>query len=158
MVTLSDLKAQAPVANKESAKAFVQKFYDWYLPLYNKPIDRKKPIPADILAINQKPEYFDEPLRKALLADAAGQAKHPGEIVGLDFDPFLSAQDDVPGFKLGDVKEAGNKFWVIFNPTHVTAEVMITGGSWKFTDFIYPAHDKMPQISLLHMLTKAKGK
>jgi hypothetical protein len=154
MVTLSDLKAQAPVNEKAEAKAFVQKFYDWYLPLYNKPIDRKALVRASIAALNQRPEYFDEPLRKALLEDAAEQAKHPHELVGLDFDPFLAAQDNVLSYKLGDIKQVGNKFWIeVSVGDHIIAEVMKAGSSWKFTDFIYPAHGKVPQFSMLQMLT-----
>ncbi|MDB5116659.1 MAG: hypothetical protein JWQ79_2151 [Mucilaginibacter sp.] len=157
MVTLLDVKAQAPVNEKAEAKAFVQKFYDWYLPLYNKPLDRKNPVLPDVVALKQKSNYFDEPLRKALLDDAAEQAKSPGEIVGIDFDPFLGAQDNVLGYKLGDVKQVGNKFWIETSfGNHIVAEVKKAGGSWKFTDFIYPANGKMKQFSMLQMLTHVK--
>ncbi len=153
MVTLSDLKAQAPVNEKAEAKAFVQKFYDWYLPLYNKSIDGKNRTRPSIAALNQRPEYFDEPLRKALIEDGIAQSK-AHEIVGLDYDPFLAAQDIVFSYKLGDIKQVGNKLWIeVSVGDHIMVEVMKTGGSWKFTDFIYPAHVKMKQLSLLQELT-----
>jgi hypothetical protein len=154
MVTLSDLKAQTLVNEKAEAKAFVKKFYDWFLPLSNKPIDRKNPV-SPIAVLNQRPEYFDEPLRKAILDDAAEKAKHPYELVGLDFDPFLDANDNVLGYKLGNVKQVGNKFWIeISVGDHIIAEVMKADGSWKFTNFFYPNNK---QYSLLQVLASPRN-
>ncbi len=137
MIMFSIANAQSS-NDAASAKAFVQQFYDWYLPLSNKPTDRKNPVAADVVALKQKPEYFDKQLREALLADAVAQSKFPGEIVGLDFDPFTAAQDDVLKVKLGGVKQLGSRYVVVVDANRVTAEVVKAGSDWKFTNFIYP--------------------
>lgn len=157
MVVFSVANAQ-PSNDAASAKAFVQQFYDWYLPLSTKPVDRKKTVAADVAALKQKPECFDTPLREALLADAAAQAKFPGEIVGLDFDPFLAAQDDVLKVKLGDVKQVGSRYLVMVNNNRLTAEVVNVGPNWKFTNFIYPKSNLMQTLTDLRKEREKWGK
>jgi hypothetical protein len=48
------------------------------------------------LAIKTKSSVFSPQLALALKEDSAAQAKAEGEIVGLDFDPFLNSQDPWP--------------------------------------------------------------
>lgn len=79
---LAAAPATAP-GDAAQAGAFVQSFYDWYV---------KAEIDSDA-ALKKKPAYFSPELTKALKADAVAAAKSPGDIVGLDFDPFLNAQD-----------------------------------------------------------------
>src|ERR1700679_2038530 len=86
--------SKTKIDDKESARVFVQKFYDWYNALSNAETpDKNDVVPAETVALNKKADYFDVPLRAAIIEDQNAQAKVPGEIVGLDSDPFLNAQD-----------------------------------------------------------------
>ncbi len=142
--------AAAP-AGAEQARAFVQAFYDWYV---------KGTIDSDA-ALKKKPAYFSPELTKALEADEAAAAKSPGDIVGLDFDPFLNAQDICSPYKVGAVKQVGNAYEVEVlgscadtkpGQPDVIARLVRHGASWMFVDFIYPARDDQAQQDLFAIL------
>jgi hypothetical protein len=77
----------------ESVRGFVQGFYDWYVP---KALDHKI-FRAWDLALKTKSSVFSPELAQALREDSAAQDKaEKGELVGLDFDPFLNSQDPRP--------------------------------------------------------------
>src|SRR5215472_11763578 len=80
-----------------SAQKFVQDFYVWYLK------EEKKEHKEDLstFAFKTKPQWFSDALIQGLKEDEAAQAKDPGEVVGLDFDPFLNAQDVCEPYKTG---------------------------------------------------------
>jgi hypothetical protein len=146
--------AAAPAAasgGATQASAFVQAFYDWYV---------KTEIDSDA-ALKKKPAYFSPELTKALEADAAAAAKSPGEVVGLDFDPFLNAQDVCSPYKVGTVKLVGDAYEVAVlgscadnkpGQPDVIARLVRHGDAWTFVDFIYPARDDQPQDDLLSVL------
>jgi hypothetical protein len=133
------------------ARAFVQAFYDWYV---------KGVIDSDA-ALKKKPAYFSPELTQALKADEAAAAKSPDEVVGLDFDPFLNAQDVCSPYKAGAVKQVGDAYEVEVlgscadlkpGQPDVVVRLMRHGASWMFTDFIYPARDDQPQQDLFAIL------
>jgi hypothetical protein len=78
---------------QESCHKFVQDFYNWYL---TKSLTGKLSRPSSYLALLRKPEAFGPELYRRLKQDREAQDKTPGEIVGLDFDPFLNKPDPVP--------------------------------------------------------------
>jgi hypothetical protein len=138
-------------AGADQAGAFVQAFYDWYV---------KTEIDSDA-ALKKKPAYFSPELSKALKADAAAAAKSPGEIVGLDFDPFLNAQDICSPYKAGAAKQVGDAYEVpVFGSCadtgpgqpDVIVRLVRHGASWMLVDFIYPARDSQPQEDLFSVL------
>jgi hypothetical protein len=142
--------AAAP-ASSDPARAFVQTFYDWYV---------KGSIDSDA-ALKKKPAYFSPELTKALEADEAAAARSPDEVVGLDFDPFLNAQDICSPYKVGAVKQVGDAYEVEVlgscadtkpGQPDVIARLVRHGASWMFVDFIYPARDGQPQVDLLAVL------
>jgi hypothetical protein len=151
MVTLSGLKAQAPVDEKAGAKAFVQQFYDQYSGLTNK----QRNIAA---------AYFDK-----TLLDAYNMPFKKDDI-GFDFDPISNAQDDRAGFQTGNVKQVGNKFFVdvhdvakrksekeiLAAPTCVIVETIRVGKSWKIANLIYPADKTSKQTDLLTLAAHHK--
>jgi len=175
MVTLLESYAQAPITEKASAGIFVQKFYDWYVPLYNAPTKLKpKGVScdcADIIALKQKPEYFDPILLKAILDDSNAQAKVKDDDVGLDFDPFLSAQDIGFIYQAGNVKQVKDSFFVdvhyafegkskkevLASGIAVITEVVRSGTNWKFSNFIYPADGNQKQTDLLKLLANLRN-
>lgn len=159
-IAFTNVNAQVVADTKESARVFVQQFYNWYNILYAKPVDKKHPVPACIIALNQKSAYFDLSLSKAISNDQKAQEKVVGDIVGLDFDPFLAAQDDGLDYQTGKVKQVGDKYFVdvhadlagksratiLASKVIVIAEVIKTQSGWKFINFIYPTDGKQDNL------------
>ncbi|MES2376557.1 MAG: hypothetical protein V4553_08255 [Bacteroidota bacterium] len=169
MVTLSDLKAQAPANDKASSKAFVQQFYDWYNVLQaDDDFIRKHNLSQFAFAIKERGNYFDTPLRKAI-TDYFHKPLKSGEI-GLDFDPIAAAQDTRSGFQTGNVKQISNKFLIdlhdlpkgkseeeiLASETFIVVEAVKVGKDWKLANFIYPAKGKTKQTDLLKLLAHQK--
>ncbi len=131
--------AQSPT-EINAVRQFTQRFYDWYVPIAN----GEGSTPSDVVAIRSKREDFTEPLRKALAADEAAQAKAK-EIVGLDFDPFLNSQDPDKQYKVGKVTSRGGKVFEVevfgvengklASKPSVTAEVIKENGKFRFANF-----------------------
>jgi len=164
MVMFSNANAQSS-NDKESGRVFVQRFYDWYNQLASSfvPVKKNGVRSPDIIALKQHSEYFDASLSKAIIDDYDAQSKVRGDIVGLDFDPFLNAQDTGFEYQTGNVKQTGNRFFVdvhcgakgkrketLATKTVVIAEIVKEGTSWKFTNFMYPIDGR--QDDLMQML------
>jgi hypothetical protein len=84
--------AVADAEDAESARQFVQAFYDWYMPLGNStPATRLDSVVAS------GPQWFTPILQRALQRDDDAQ-RNAADIVSVvgDFDPFLNAQDPCP--------------------------------------------------------------
>lgn len=127
----------------ESVAKFVRTFYDWYVPLAN---SLQRTAPSN-LVLEQRAGILDSQLLHGLVDDSAAQARAPGEIVGLDFDPFLAAQDPCERYEVGRATRRGRSYWVdIFavcdgkrdKRPDVVAEVLGTKRSWVFVNFRYP--------------------
>ena len=127
----------------ESPRAFVQEFYNWYVPKAN----AGGKISASDTALKQKKMDFDSALETALLQDAEAQRKTPGEIVGIDFDPFLNTQDPLKHYEVGKIVQKGDVYLLDIHGIQgvkkhgvpdVIAEVAKNGGRWCFVNFHYP--------------------
>jgi hypothetical protein len=70
-----------------SPQEFVQSFYDWYV--VSK--DNQPDIKGTQAVLKHKKQLLDATLYQKLLEDEQVSAKASGEIVGLDFDPFVNA-------------------------------------------------------------------
>ncbi|WP_316415776.1 hypothetical protein [Mesoterricola silvestris] len=132
-----------PVAATSNIESFVQNFYNWYAPMA---IRGGGDQSAWEVAIKKKGSLFTPQLLKALKADSDAQAKTPGEIVGIDFDPFLSSQDPVKRYVVGKVVQDGDKYLIeIFGVQpgkmkerpDVIAEVTALEGKFQFSNFNY---------------------
>jgi hypothetical protein len=131
--------AQGP---RDSVLQFVQSFVTWYVPIVLTPHDG----PAWNAVLAQE-KWLSPELRAALRADSAAQAGAQGEIVGLDFDPFVDSQDPWERYEAGSVRRRGRSYLVsiygfragsrISRPD-VIAELVRRNGSWVFTNFHYP--------------------
>jgi hypothetical protein len=138
----------------DSARLFVQRFYDWYVPLAHK---ENKESSSDI-AIKIMPALFDNKLLTALREDSAAQDKEPGYIVGLDFDPFLSSQDPSDRYVVGKINKKGDSYFVEMYGTRdgvksdepdVIAEIVHRGKTWIFVNFHYSSGDLLSVLSSL---------
>lgn len=124
-------------------KTFVQGFYDWYVPRAL----NSRSTPAWSTAVKEKGSCFSPELGRKLREDSEAQAKDEGEIVGLDFDPFLNSQDPGRRYSVGKVALKGDRYLVEVHrvvsgkpEAKLTATAEVTGrnGQWYFVNFIYP--------------------
>jgi len=144
LLSLAVAALQAQEAKREdSVRKFARDFYRWYAPIAAKS-DKGTPF---AIAIKQRPSSFSPELLQALHDDAEAQAKAVGEMVGLDFDPFLNSQDPPNHFVIGQINLKNDGYWVdIHTPksekvhakTSVIAVVNQSGGHWVFTNFRFP--------------------
>jgi len=137
------LKAQARNNDHsfESAIKFVQQFYDWYAPGAVQAADRNGEFDLE-----RRASDLDPILHRALREDKRAQAK-AAEIVGIDFDPFLSGQDPCAPYKARKVTQRASHYFVdvdadcenvtVKRPT-VTAELVRRNARWIFVNFHYP--------------------
>lgn len=151
------LLAQTPAVNENSCRKFVQGFYAWYVP---KALHEGGSSSVDT-ALRTKPRAFAPELYRLLKADSAAQAKAKGEIVGLDFDPFLNTQDPSAKYEPGAIKWNGKTYLVEIYSVRsgnrakepdVTAEVMPKSGQCIFIDFHYPKREGSKEGSLIQVL------
>jgi hypothetical protein len=126
------------------AKAFVQKFYDTYMPV----VQAEQAAPASNFVIEKMSADLDPVLLAELKEDAAAAAAAPeGELVGLDFDPFLDSQDPADRYEVKSVSRKGTKYLAdVYCVTQgkrsdkpcVVPELVQANGKWRFVNFDYP--------------------
>ena len=157
--------AQSAGSQESSCKDFVQKFYTWY---FNK---SKSPLPSGMsvtdLALKERGSAFSAELSRLLKEDAAAQARVPGEIVGLDFDPVLNTQAEADRYEVGKVSRRGNNYLVEVygywdkkksSKPDVLPELSLSGGKWQFVNFRYKAEHDDDLISILRLLKAERVK
>lgn len=155
-------QGKTPEEIQRSCKKFVQSFYDWYVPA----LDKRPGGPSPAVAIDTKKGMFDPVLYRKLKDDFDAQAKVPGEIVGLDFDPYLNAQDYMEKYVVGKVVARKNGTYLVRvhsmaggrqNPKpDVTPEVAYRNGKWQFVNFHYGKSDFPVNENLLSVLKALK--
>lgn len=160
-------QGNTPQEIQASCKKFVQGFYNWYIPSLSKSANS----PSPSIAIESKKSSFDPVLYRKLKDDFDASAKVSGEIVGLDFDPYLNAQDFGDKYIVSKVTPKKNgTYWVDVhsimggkrNPKpDVTPEVAYRNGKWQFVNFHYgksdiPVNENL--ISILNVLKKDREK
>jgi hypothetical protein len=128
-----------------SCRRFAQAFYDWYVPLTQ---TRMNGTPWG-LAVRSKAEMFDPDLSRAVKADSDAKAQAKGELVGIDFDPFVGTQDPADHYEARKVTSEGNRCLVEIwraspNDTaektgkpEVIAEMVQQRGQFRFLNFRY---------------------
>jgi hypothetical protein len=132
-----------PASDTDSVRNFVQNFYDWYVPFA---LDLHSDRPSE-LVVRKRPSDFSPTLIRELKEDSDAQSRVPDEIVGLDFDPFLAAQDPCERYEVVSVRKDKQSFFVSVRGTggceshgelDIDAEVVANNSNWLFTNFHYP--------------------
>jgi hypothetical protein len=152
------MPVESAPSRTEGCRRFVQGFYDWYVQEMKRDIGR-----GSELAIKRRGASFTRELRQRLAEDAAASAKSPDEIVGLDFDPILNAQDIAQRYTVRKVTLKGGVYRAEVYATWngkaeklpaVAPEVILTGRRWTFRNFRYPPHQQGEKESDLLTILK----
>jgi len=158
------LRAQtpAPQIRTKSCHDFVQGFYDWYVHETFRTLKDGEGADAYGQVLKNRGAAFSPGLLRALREDQEAQAKVSGEIVGLDFDPFLASQDPSKHFVVGKITFKGNQCFADVHGTsygtngeHVLPELTRKNGRWVFVNFHYP--DFSPDENLIDLLKMLKA-
>lgn len=142
-------------------EAFVQEFYVWYTPLARANGD----APAWYTVLRDRPQALTPELLRALRADSLAQARAEGEIDGLDFDPFLAAQESCDRYEAtsaigrGTVEEV--RVFAVCNGVRssrpvAVADVVPVNGTWQFTNVYYPEQNSDLRSVLIELHPPAK--
>lgn len=153
MLLFTPPQARAATDSARIAREEVARFYSWYVPAAQN-------AGADIRALRDPRWHFGPALVAALPADSAAAEASPGEIVGLDMDPFLNAQDPCDRYAPSAVRRSGTAFLVDVvgsggcgrhRGPDVTVRVVFRGLTPVFVNFLYP---KPVSDDLLHLLAQ----
>ncbi len=123
----------------EAGAAFTQAFYDWYAEHHTSLED----------AVRLRPEVFAPGLLRALQADIAAARRNPGEVVGLDWDPFTGSQDPCLPMKVDLVTRRADTLLVMMrgqctdqpsrSSPDAIPELLPSGRGWTFVDIRHGA-------------------
>lgn len=161
LMTVIAAKAEVPSKEEQSCHEFVQSFYDWYAKLAR----QESAESSDTRALKLKKTSFSTELAHRLKEDADASAKVRNEIVGLDFDPFLNAQDIGERYTVGKVTKKGPNYLAEVYGTwngkksvkpDVTPELSNQGGHWIFENFHYEKTSIPENENLLSVLSTLK--
>jgi len=144
-------------ADQGAVRDFVQEFYSWYVPVA---ANSRSGRPSD-LALNTRPSAFDPSLARELKEDSDAQEKVPGDIVGLDFDPFLASQDPCERYEVANVDKKAESYLVgvrgvggceKHDGVDLIAEVAFRNGTLSFVNFDYPGLNQSDLRTILKKL------
>jgi len=140
-----------------SVHDFVQEFYNWYAP---KTLQHNPGRTWDI-AVKEKSAVFSPELLRALKEDSLASDKSSGDIVGLDFDPFLYSQDPAPRYEIGRITAKGAGWLVEVHALKsrkpaIVAELSPANGRWQFVNFHYEENQDL--VAILKTLRQEREK
>lgn len=146
---------------ESSCRKFVQEFYAWYLPKARTSKER-----ASDLVLKEKSYVLSRELARQLKEDSDAQNKAKGELVGLDFDPFLNTQDpDFERCTTGKVVAETTSCRVEISCNFpgqktqllVTPELTFASGQWVLVNFHYMVDGKAYDLlTMLKQLSKER--
>jgi hypothetical protein len=144
---------------EKSCRESVQNFYDWYFDRLNHKSKKQSNASAFDDVLRLKPEVLTARLRHMLKEDSDAASKNPGEIVGLDFDPYINAQDWDGKYSVQSATVKGSNCrasaWGMDGGAKkeiVVPELELTGGKWVFANFHYPGQSNPRDENLIDLL------
>ncbi len=154
-------------ASEQSARLFVQRFYDWYLQrvLAASEQQQKSPKAKDfgfIDGVRQRPTWFSAELRRLLEEDMVAARRCSSEQVGIDWDPFLETQDPSPAYTASKVERTPQGFRVsvdfhdkqtgVVETPMAQADISFVDRHWIFVDFVQSPRDRKFRQGLVQTL------
>lgn len=155
------LSANAPTPEQRDAMRWVERFLERYLGDEDQPEMK----PEGWSPVQEIERDLTPKLAAALKADRDAAANSPDEIVGLDFDPFVNAQDFCAPYQArGAAPFQGRLDVVVYNGCgwgHPFVPDMIyalerRGGRWVLADIRYPGGSTLLQV-LAHYAEQRKS-
>lgn len=153
-----------PTTSPSSPQQFVQSFYDWYA--FKNKENGEGDIKGSDVVLKQRKDLLDATLYKALQEDERASAKSPGEIVGLDFDPFVAANGLIYAkYQTGPATKSGANYRIPVYGVEkgkrlpkvvVEAEVASQSGHYVFTNFHYGKSEIKQNENLINVLQQLK--
>lgn len=170
LITLTinmNANAATPAADEKACAKVVQNFYTWYAAKVNRSAEEGPKSNAEAEIQKRENLEFSPELLRDLKIDSDASAKSPGEIVGLDFDPVLNAQDIAQRYVVGKTSKKNNSVLVevygYWNGKKgarpdVVPELVLNKGKWTFVNFHYTheAGQKDDLLSVLKTLRKER--
>lgn len=160
LLILTQTQARPAVDSARVARETVARFYGWYVPAAQR-------AGADMRALRDTRWHFNPALVTALRADSAATVANPGEIVGLDMDPFLNSQDPCNHYAPTAVRRDGATFLVdvvgsggcaSHREPDVTVRVAFRGTTPVFINFLYPKPANDDLLGVLRQLAADRTK
>lgn len=154
-------------ADEQSCKVFVQKFYDWYWNQFADEVDdpkfdtRKLHVYDDPLQL--KPPVLSKELARLIEKDRQASRAAGGDIVSLDFDPFLNSNGPVGKYTVRKVEVLDGACQANIEGGHgvrEVAELKKSGSGWLFANFQYSYYSEdgktkeFPDNDLVHILSR----
>jgi hypothetical protein len=145
---------------EKPCREFVQGFYDWYFDRLNHvaKVSTNGPTFADVVRLS--PEVVSPRLRQMLEEDLAASSRNQDQIVGLDFDPYINAQDWEGKYHVEKVAVRNNTCTAALWGTDsgvkreiVDAELELAKNRWVFVNFHYPGGANPREENLIELLT-----
>ncbi len=107
-----------------------------------------------------KPPVLSQQLATLIEKDRQASIAADGDIINLDFDPFLYSQDPRGKYVVGKIAVSNNGCLAEINNGRVIAELKKSGSSWLFVNFRYIEFPKikeekeLPNNDLVHILSR----
>src|SRR5215472_899577 len=151
-----------------SCRSFTQQFYDWYAPL-TQDLSLKAVLAAQRKIREREPEVLSPRLLRALRVDNEAQERVKGELLGLDFDPFVGSQDPADHYEARKLHLENNQCSVEVwrasrndnaaksDKPDVVVVLAQQSGRWRFVNFKYPQLNS-DLLSALAELAKERSK
>jgi hypothetical protein len=144
---------------EKGCRALVQGFYDWYFDRLNRQSKGQSKASTLDDVVRLKPELLSAQLRQMLKEDRAAASKNADEIVGLDFDPYINAQDWEGKYSVESATVNGGTCRASVWGTDagkkremVDPELESDKGTWVFVNFHYPGSPDARNENLIAML------
>ena len=144
---------------EKSCRVFVQGFYDWYFDRLNRQNKGQSDGSSADDVVRLKPELLTARLRQMLKEDRDAASKNADEIVGLDFDPYINAQDWEGKYSVESAAVSGStcraSVWGADagkKREMVDPELESNKGKWVFVNFHYPGSPDARNENLIAML------
>lgn len=158
-VVQAQVQARNESGQEKSCREFVQGFYDGYFDQLNR-VSNATNAPSTVDGIlERKPMILTPQLARLLREDAQAAVRNKGEIVGLDFDPFINAQDWEGKYLVQGVTISGQNcrasVWGTDSGAKreiVDPELNFINGQWVFVNFHYPGNANPRDENLIDML------
>lgn len=158
-VAQQQVQARIETAQEKSCQEVVRGFYDWYFDRLNSEAKGQSNGSALDDLLRLKPELLTAKLRQMLREDRDSASKNAGEIVGLDFDPYINAQDWEGKYFVESATVQGSNCRASVWGTDagkkreiVDPELESDKGKWVFVNFHYPGEPDARNENLIAVL------